>query len=116
MVNAIQRHAAVITQKSLAEGFGLTIVEAMFKGRPVVGSRVGGIREQIVDGESGILVDPHDLPAFARAVSSLLADPSEATRIGQSAQTQAHNEFLLDRSLTAWANLLTQLVAERPFR
>ena len=62
IVNALQRHATVVTQKSLAEGFGLTVVEAMWKHRPVVATRVGGIVDQIVDGESGLLIDdPSDL-------------------------------------------------------
>ena len=55
IVNALQRHATVIVQKSLAEGFGLTVAEAMWKARPVVASRIGGIQSQIVDGESGVL-------------------------------------------------------------
>ena len=53
MVNAIQRRADVVVQKSIAEGFGLTVAEAMWKGTPVVASRIGGIQDQIVDGESG---------------------------------------------------------------
>ena len=57
MVNALQRRADVVVQKSIAEGFGLTVAEAMWKRRPVVGTRVGGIQDQIVDGESGLLID-----------------------------------------------------------
>ena len=77
IVNALQRHAAIVVQKSLAEGFGLTVSEAMFKRRPVVASAVGGIADQIIDGESGILLrDPTDLGAFAGTLADLLADPS----------------------------------------
>src|SRR5262249_23309228 len=62
IVNALQRHAAVVVQKSLQEGFGLTVTEAMWKGRPIVASAVGGIQDQIVDGQHGLLVaDPTDL-------------------------------------------------------
>ena len=62
IVNALQRHADVVVQKSLAEGFGLTVAEAMWKQRPVVASRIGGIRDQIEDGRSGVLLsDPRDL-------------------------------------------------------
>ena len=68
IVNALQRRADVVVQKSLAEGFGLTVAEAMWKARPVVASRVGGIREQIVEGDTGLLVEPRDLPGFADAV------------------------------------------------
>jgi trehalose synthase len=75
IVNAIQRHASVVVQKSLAEGFGLTVAEAMWKRRPVVASAVGGIVDQIEDGTHGRLVDdPSDLRAFGAAVESLLRD------------------------------------------
>ena len=77
IVNAIQRHCDVVVQKSLAEGFGLTVAEAMWKERPVVASRVGGIQDQIVDRVSGVLVsDPRDLREFGSAVAGLLTDPS----------------------------------------
>ena len=75
MVNALQRRADVVTQMSLAEGFGLTVAEAMWKARPVVATRVGGIRDQIEDGRTGFLVEPHDLPAFGARVSALLTTP-----------------------------------------
>ena len=65
IVNALQRHAAVVVQKSLVEGFGLTVTEAMWKGRPVVASKVGGIQDQITDGRDGLLVDD---PARHRGV------------------------------------------------
>ena len=75
IVNALQRHVNVIVQKSLAEGFGLTVAEAMWKARPVVASGIGGIQSQIIDGESGILLDdPRDLRAFGEAVTGLLLD------------------------------------------
>ena len=67
LVNALQRRASVVVQKSLVEGFGLTVTEAMWKGRPVVASAIGGIQDQIVDGVHGLLLeDPRDLDAFAR--------------------------------------------------
>ena len=75
IVNALQRHAAVVCQKSLAEGFGLTVAEAMFKGTPVVASAVGGIVDQVTDGVTGRLIaDPTDLESFGRAVCELLDD------------------------------------------
>jgi trehalose synthase len=100
MVNALQRRANVIVQKSIAEGFGLTVAEAMWKARPVVASRVGGIQDQIVDGESGILVDdPRDLAAVGAAVSGVLADPARAARIGEAARQRVIDEFLQIRRL-----------------
>ena len=93
VVNALQTRAAVVVQKSLAEGFGLTVAEAMWKGRPVVASAVGGIQDQIVDRVSGLLLaDPSDLRAFGRAVSRLLGGPcprGAAGRGGPHAGTRA---------------------------
>jgi trehalose synthase len=110
VVNALQRHARVVAQKSLAEGFGLTVAEAMWKGRPVVGSRVGGIADQVVDGETGRLVAPHDLAGFAVAVRTLIADPGLAERQGRAAARRAHEHFLGDRHLEQWAELLLALL------
>jgi len=110
IVNALQRHAAVVVQKSLAEGFGLTVVEAMWKERPVVASAVGGITDQIVDGEHGLLVDdPTDLAAFASCVTRLLDDPQFAATLGVNAQRRANEEFLGDRHLGQWAGLFAAL-------
>src|SRR6185312_3172691 len=83
LVNAIQRHAAVVVQKSLVEGFGLTVTEAMWKGRPVLASAVGGILDQIVDGEDGVLVpDPADLSDFATRLTGLLENRPAAEQMG----------------------------------
>jgi trehalose synthase len=110
MVNALQRRADVIVQKSVAEGFGLTVAEAMWKARPVVASRVGGIQDQIVDGESGILVDdPRDLAAVGAAVSGLLADPTRAARIGDAARRRVIDEFLQIRRLLEYFEHIREL-------
>ncbi len=112
IVNALQRHATIITQKSLAEGFGLTVVEAMWKHRPVVASRVGGIVNQIDDGESGLLIDdPHDLEAFAAAINRLLGDPALAEQIGAAAYQRAHRDFLGDRHLELYGSLFAALLS-----
>jgi trehalose synthase len=103
LVNAIQRHAAIVVQKSLAEGFGLTVTEAMFKGRPVIASAVGGITDQIDDQVSGVLIpDPRDLEAFGAAVLRLLGDPDLAARLGAAARQRAIDVFLPDTSLQLW--------------
>lgn len=110
MVNAIQRHAAVVVQKSLAEGFGLTVTEAMWKARPVVASAVGGIRDQIVDGRHGMLVsDPTDLATFGRTVQGLLADPNTAARLGRNARRRVLGRFLGNRHLIQDAELLARV-------
>jgi trehalose synthase len=111
IVNAIQRHASVVVQKSLAEGFGLTVAEAMWKRRPVVATAVGGIVDQIEDGTHGLLIDdPADLAAFGAAVESLLRDRDEATRLAQNAHRRVTDEFLGDRHLEQYGLLFEQLV------
>jgi trehalose synthase len=111
IVNALQRRSEIVVQKSLAEGFGLTVAEAMWKGTPVVASRVGGIRDQIVDGVSGILTDdPTDLAGFAAAVSGLLDDPARAARLGAAARERIRERFLGSRHLIQYLNLLDTLV------
>ena len=110
IINAIQRHAAIVIQKSLAEGFGLTVAEAMWKARPVVASAVGGIKDQIIDGEHGtLLADPRDLRAMGAAVDRLLGAPHEAARLGARARTRVIEEFLGDRHLIQWVRLLQKL-------
>ncbi len=111
MVNAIQRRADILMQKSIAEGFGLTVAEGMWKARPIVGSRVGGIQDQIVDGESGVLVDdPHDLAGFGREVRALLADPARARRLGEAARLRVTQRFLAVRRLAEYVELVASLV------
>ena len=112
MVNALQRHATVIAQKSLAEGFGLTVSEGMWKGRPVIGSAVGGIIDQIPEGTGILLPDPTDLQAFGRAVRLLLADQAEATRLGLAAHAYVRDHYLGDIHLLRYASLLTSLVSK----
>jgi trehalose synthase len=100
----------VVVQKSIAEGFGLTVAEAMWKSRPVVASAVGGIRDQIVDGEHGVLIDdPRDLARFGAAVERLLRDSAEAARLGHNARVRATEEFLGDRHLEQYGRLFQKL-------
>jgi trehalose synthase len=111
MVNALQRRADVVVQKSLAEGFGLTVAEAMWKARPVVASRVGGIQDQIEDGVSGILLDdPRDRAAFAAAVCGLLDDPGTARSMGERARERVRRDFLGSRHLAQWVAICADLV------
>jgi trehalose synthase len=111
MVNALQRRADIIVQKSVAEGFGLTVAEAMWKQKPVVAGAVGGIQDQIVDGESGMLVDdPRDLAAVGRAIDRLLAEPERAARIGRAAQQRVMDEFLQIRRLLEYFEHIEELL------
>ncbi len=110
IVNALQRHASVVVQKSLAEGFGLTVAEAMWKGRPIVASAVGGITDQIVSGEHGILIDdPSDLSAFGGAVERLLRNRAEAEHLGRNARDRAVRDLLGDRHLEQYGELFQRL-------
>lgn len=111
LVNALQSHAAVVVQKSLVEGFGLTVTEPMWKRRPVVASAVGGIQDQIVDGESGLLLaDPTDLGGLARLVGTLLTDDELAQRLGTAAGERVREHFLGDRHLIQYAELFGDLL------
>lgn len=111
IVNALQRHATIVVQKSLHEGFGLTVTEAMWKSRPMVASAVGGIQDQIEDGIHGLLVrDPHDLRAFAGALDSILGDPQLASRLRRNARNRVKREFLLSRHLRQYDELLRKLL------
>jgi trehalose synthase len=114
IVNALQRNAEVVVQKSLAEGFGLTVAEAMWKGRPVVASRVGGIEDQIVDGVSGVLVDgPDDLAAYGAAVVDLLSHPETGRRMGVAARTRVAEHFLGTHSLLNYLAVIEPLLQPR---
>ena len=111
MVNALQRHARVVVQKSIAEGFGLTVAEAMWKARPIVASRVGGIQDQIVDGETGILLDdPRDLAAYGAAVTGLLRDQALAERMGERARERVRERFTSVRSLLDYLAVIRGLI------
>jgi trehalose synthase len=113
IVNALQRQATVIVQKSLKEGFGLTVTEAMWKARPVIASATGGIRDQIVDGVTGLLLpDPLDLDAFAEAVAGLLAAPERARQIGQAAHESVRGSFLENRHTLQYVDLLGRLLTK----
>jgi trehalose synthase len=115
IVNAIQRRADVVVQKSLAEGFGLTVAEAMWKSRPVVASRCGGIQDQIPDAHVGVLLeDPLDLRAYARACDELLDDPERAAMIGAAAKQWVTEQFLGSRHLLQYLELLERLLARVP--
>jgi trehalose synthase len=112
IVNALQRRADVIVQKSLAEGFGLTVTEAMWKARPIVASRVGGIQDQITHGHNGLLVDdPRDLRSFGGAIQTLLADRERALRMGAEAHRRVCDDYLAPRRLIKEMHLIDRVAA-----
>ena len=106
IVNALQTHSDVLLQKSTREGFGLTVSEGMWKGKPVVGGNVGGIRIQIEDGESGFLVGSAQ-EAGVR-VAQLLADPNLRSEIGRNAQDRVRDNFLMPRLLYDYMDVARQ--------
>jgi trehalose synthase len=110
IVNALQRHAAVIVQKSLQEGFGLTVTEAMWKRRAVVASAVGGIQDQVEDGVHGLLLaDPADLDEFIAAVGQLLDDPARARRMGERGHARVLDRYIGLDSLLRYGALVEWL-------
>lgn len=105
LVNALQRKAAVVIQKSIREGFGLTVTEAMWKGAAVIGGNTGGIRHQIRDGENGYLVSSID-EAAARIVE-LLKDEKKRRKMGEKARESVRKNFLLTRLLGQYLDLFS---------
>ncbi len=96
-INALQRMATVVLQKSLKEGFGLTVTEAMWKGRPVIGGNVGGIPSQIISGVNGFLVNSEEGAAFR--IRQILNDPAMAKGLGDNARQYVRNNFLITRQI-----------------
>lgn len=110
LVNVLQRASAVIIQKSIKEGFGLTVTEALWKGKPVVASNVGGIPLQIKDGESGYLLDPYDLSGFVQKTAELLSDPELSNEIGKKGKEIVKERFLITRLLSDYVDLLNDIL------
>ena len=110
-MNALQRHAAVVTQKCLAGDQSTAVAEAMLKARPIVASGVGGIRDQIRDHHNGLLIDdPADFAGFGAAVNQLLTDSLLADDLRYNAYRDAVEHMLPDRHLLHWATLVSTLL------
>jgi trehalose synthase len=104
----------VVVQKSLAEGFGLTVAEAMWKQRPVVASRIGGIRDQIEDGRSGVLLsEPRDLEQVGAAITALLADSERRRQMGIAAQRRVQQQFLAPHHLGRYFEVMNRVASQR---
>ena len=104
-INALQRSATVILQKSTKEGFGLTVAEAMWKGKPVIGGAVGGITVQVISGETGFTV--HSIEGCAYRIRYLLNNPSDSSQMGTKAKEYARRNFLITRHLSDYLALMT---------
>jgi trehalose synthase len=103
LVNALQRKAAVVLQKSIREGFGLTVAEAMWKGTSVIGGNVGGIRYQIDDGKNGFLVS--SIEEVAKRIVQVLKNKKLRKRLGKNAKEKVRRHFLLTRYLEQYLDL-----------
>ena len=110
LVNAIQRFSTVIIQKSIREGFSLTVTEALWKGKAVIGSNVGGIPIQIKNGKNGFLVDPQDFEECADKIIEFLKHPSLIKEMGGKAKEHVRENFLVTRLMSDYLNLLTELL------
>jgi trehalose synthase len=104
LVNALQRQATVVLQKSIREGFGLTVAEAMWKGTPVIGGNVGGIRYQIEDGTNGFLVSSSE--EAAQRIVQLIKDRGLRKQMGRKAKESVKQRFLLTRYIEQYLDLL----------
>ena len=113
-INALQRAAAVIVQKSIKEGFGLTVTEAMWKGKPVIGGNVGGIRLQIIQGQTGYRV--HTPEGLAFRLRHLLQRPEEGQVMGKKGREYALENFLLPRLVRNELAIMLLLLQETPHR
>ena len=109
-INALQRASSVIIQKSIREGFGLVVTEALWKGIPVVASNVGGIPLQIVDGENGFLVDPSDNQGLADRIIRILQDPDLSKEMGRKGKEHVRENFLTTRLLMDYLDLLVEII------
>jgi trehalose synthase len=110
LVNSIQRFSSVIIQKSLKEGFCLAVTEALWKGTPVVASKVGGIPSQIEDDKNGFLLEPKDTHGFAERIIYLLKNPHERERLGHNARETVRKKFLITRLLSDYLDMLNSIV------
>ena len=109
LVNALQRKSKVIIQKSIREGFGLTVTEALWKETPVVTTKVGGIPLQVNDGENGFLLEPDDVDGFAEKIVELLEKPKLAAELGRAGKEIVREKFLVTRILTDYLDLFNEL-------
>ena len=109
LVNVLQRVSDVVIQKSLKEGFGLTVTEALWKGKPVVASNIGGIPLQIEDGVNGFLLEPTDFKGFSEKIVDILKHPDMAKEMGEKGKEVVRNRFLITRLVSDYLDLFRTL-------
>lgn len=111
LVNCLQRESAVVIQKSLKEGFGLTVSEALYKGTPVVASKVGGIPIQVLDGVNGFLHNPYDYRGFSKSIIKLLENEKKREGMGKMGKEHVCKNFLITRLMLDWIRLLNKYLS-----
>ncbi|MBN2287758.1 MAG: glycosyltransferase, partial [Candidatus Glassbacteria bacterium] len=110
LVNALQRCSSVIVQKSLMEGFGLTVAEALWKETPVVASKVGGIPLQIKNGESGFLLDARDSEGFAEKILHILKYPELGREMGRKGRQVVQEKYLITRLISDYLDMFIEIL------
>lgn len=113
LVNCLQRASSVVIQKSIKEGFGLTVSEALYKGTPVVASRVGGIPLQVIDGFNGFLHDPGETAMFSKSVVKLLDDEKLRLEFGRNGRQHVTENFLITRLMSDWLALYKERLLKK---
>jgi trehalose synthase len=110
LINVLQRTSSVIVQKSIKEGFAITVSEALWKGTPVVTSNVGGIPSQVIDGKNGYVLEPRDYTGFAEKITYLIKHPAIAKKMGEFGKEHVKNNFLITRHLLDYIRLMKTLL------
>ena len=105
---ALKRASRVVIQKSIREGFGLIVSEALLKGTPVVASNIGGIKLQILDQQGGYLHNPDDLKGFAQDILRILRDDNLRAELGRIGRQHVIDNFLMPRLVLDWLNLFSK--------
>ena len=110
LINVLQRSSSVVVQKSIKEGFAITVSEALWKGTPVVTSNVGGISSQVINGKNGYLLEPRDYAGFADKIIYLIKNPKVAKKLGEFGRSYIKNNFLITRHLLDYIQLMKNLI------
>jgi trehalose synthase len=110
LINVLQRTSSVIVQKSIKEGFALTVSEALWKGTPVVTSNVGGISSQVIQGKNGYLLQPKDYNGFAEKIIYIIKNPKIAKKMGEFGKEHVKNNFLITRHLLDYIKLMKKII------
>jgi trehalose synthase len=110
LINALQRESSAVVQKSIKEGFAITVSEALWKGVPVVASNVGGIPSQVIDGKNGYLLEPLDYKGFAEKITYLIQHPNIAKNMGRYGKIHVKNNFLITRHLLDYIQLMKKVM------